>query len=339
MDSQKEVTIYDIAKALNISAATVSRGLKDHPGIANATKKKIFDKASAMGYRFNTFASNLRSKHTRNLGILVPRLNSTFMSDAIAGIESVANREGYSVIISQSLEEQEKEARNAMLLFHNRVDGLIVSLAANTHSADHFLPFIRRKIPLVFFDRVLQQEACPAIVIDNYRAAYEITKHLIDTGRKRILHISGNTQRNVYADRLRGYKDALLDYGMKYDDQLVISSALSPQDGVDIANQIYQSNFKPDAVFAANDACAVHCMLSLKNRGIDVPGQIAFAGFNDDPLCTIAEPNLTTIRYPGYEMGEIAAQTLIDRLNGQTTALNTQTVILRHELLIRASSM
>lgn len=339
MDSQKEVTIYDIAKALNISAATVSRGLKDHPGIANATKKKIFDKASAMGYRFNTFASNLRSKHTRNLGILVPRLNSTFMSDAIAGIESVANREGYSVIISQSLEEQEKEARNAMLLFHNRVDGLIVSLAANTHSADHFLPFIRRKIPLVFFDRVLQQEACPAIVIDNYRAAYEITKHLIDTGRKRILHISGNTQRNVYADRLRGYKDALLDYGMKYDDQLVISSALSPQDGVDIANQIYQSNLKPDAVFAANDACAVHCMLSLKNRGIDVPGQIAFAGFNDDPLCTIAEPNLTTIRYPGYEMGEIAAQTLIDRLNGQTTALNTQTVILRHELLIRASSM
>src|SRR5688500_4360515 len=132
MVPEKEITIYDIAKSLNISAATVSRGLKDHPGISKLTKKRIFDAAKAMGYRFNSMASNLRRQRTNTIGVIVPRLNSSFMSDAIAGMEQVANQAGYNLIISQSLETVKKEVENSLTMFNNRVDGLLVSLAYDT---------------------------------------------------------------------------------------------------------------------------------------------------------------------------------------------------------------
>lgn len=338
MNQEKEITIYDIAKALKISTATVSRALNNHPAVANSTKKKIFEKAEALGYRFNTFASNLRSKHTKSIGILVPRLNSTFMSDAIAGIESVANREGYSVVISQSLEDGQKEIQNANMLFHNRVDGIIVSLAANTSNTNHFQPYYNKKVPVIFFDRVPFLQQCQSIIIDNYRAAFEITQHLIDSGKSKIMHISGNLLRNVYSERLRGYKDALKANGFKFSSEYHIECNLSHEDGYNIAHQIAAMPNCPDAVFAANDACAIHCMLQLKKLGFNIPEQIAIAGFNDDPMCLIAEPHLSTIKYNGYAMGEIAAKTLLHNLNGDNNTMQTQSIILRHELIIREST-
>jgi len=335
---EKEVTIYDIAQKLNISAATVSRGLKDHPGINKNTKKKILAAADEMGYRSNSFASSLRTKRGNVIGVIVPRLNSNFMSDVIAGVEKVVNESGYNLFISQSLETMEKEVSNAKAMFNNRVDGLLVSLAYDTNNIDHFEAFIKREIPVIFFDRVVEHEHCPSIFIDNYKAAYNITTHLIEQGCKRIVHISGNQLRNVYRDRFNGYKKALEDHQIAFDDDLLIVNDLSAQAGTQAAQQILQMAVKPDGVFAANDLCAISCMQVLKSEGIKIPEDIAFAGFNNDPTSCVIEPNLTTIDYKGYEMGEVAAKVLIGHLDRNNDLQQTHSLILRSELIVRDSS-
>jgi LacI family transcriptional regulator len=338
MLKEKEVTIYDLAKKLNISIATVSRALKDDPVVSKKTKKKISELAQEMGYRSNHFARNLRNQRTNTIGVIVPRLNSYFMSTVIAGIESIANNEGYNLIISQSSESFDKEKASAKTMFDNRVDGILVSLAYDTEDLSHFDPFFKRHIPLIFFDRVVDDENCTNILIDNRKAAYEATTHLIKQGCKRIVHITATPKRNVYVDRLQGYKHALSDNDITFKQEYVLISNLSQEAGVISAQEILKMNPLPDAVFVANDNCAVGCMLALKQAGIKIPDDIAFVGFNNDPVSKVIEPNLTTINYPGYEMGEVAARNLINHLNGKATIRSTNTIILRSELIIRDST-
>lgn len=339
MSKPKEVTIYDLARKLNVSIATVSRALKDDPVVSKKTKKKIFDLAEEMGYRYNHFARNLREQRTYTIGVIVPRLNSYFMSTVIAGIESVANNEGYTLIISQSSESAGKEVASAKTMFNNRVDGMLVSLAYDTEDISHFDQFIKKNIPLIFFDRVTDHPECTSVLIDNRKGAYEATSHLIAQGCRRIVHITATPKRNVYIDRLAGYKQALADHQIAFDEKHILINNLSQEAGVQAAASILQMNPLPDAVFAANDNCAVGCMLALKKAGIRIPYDIAFAGFNNDPVSTVIEPNLTTINYPGYKMGEMAAASLINHLNGTNSIDNTNTILLRSELIIRPSSV
>lgn len=338
MLQDKDITIYDLARKLNISPATVSRGLKDHPAISKKTKKRIFDLAKEMGYRSNNFARNLRKQTTNTIGVIVPRLNSYFMSTVIAGMEKVANDEGYNLIITQSSESAVKEIASARTMFNNRVDGLLVSLAYDTDEVAHFDVFSKKNIPLIFFDRVIDNKNCVNVLIDNRKAAYEATKHLIDQGCKRIVHITATPKRNVYIDRLNGYKQALADHNIKFREDYVIISNLSQEAGTVAANTIKLMKPLPDGVFVANDNCAVGCMLGLKQSGVLIPQDIAVVGFNNDPVSTVVEPNLTTINYPGYEMGEIAARNLINHLNGTSSITSTNTILLRSELVIRDSS-
>jgi LacI family transcriptional regulator len=339
MSQEKEVTIYDLARKLNISIATVSRALKDDPVVSKKTKKRIADLALEMGYRSNNFARNLRTSRTNTIGVIIPRINSSFMSAVIAGMENVANSEGYNLIISQSSESAEKERVNATTLFNSRVDGLLVSLAYDTDSLAHFEPFTKKKIPLIFFDRTPDKTEGTCIQINNLRAAYEATTHLISQGYTRIVHITATPKRNVYVDRLQGYKQALADQHIPFRDDYVIVGNLSQEAGADAAARILEMKPMPDAVFVANDNCAVGCMTALKHAGIRIPGDIALVGFNNDPVSTVVEPTLTTVNYPGYEMGQIAARNLIDHLNGASSIHSTNTIILRSELMIRESSV
>jgi LacI family transcriptional regulator len=339
MSQEKEVTIYDLARKLNISIATVSRALKDDPVVSKKTKKRIADLALEMGYRSNNFARNLRTSRTNTIGVIIPRINSSFMSAVIAGMENVANSEGYNLIISQSSESAEKERVNAATLFNSRVDGLLVSLAYDTDSLAHFEPFTKKKIPLIFFDRTADKTEGTCIQINNLRAAYEATTHLISQGYTRIVHITATPKRNVYIDRLQGYKQALADQRIPFREDYVIVGNLSQEAGADAAGRILEMRPMPDAVFVANDNCAVGCMTALKHAGIRIPEDIAFVGFNNDPVSTVIEPNLTTVNYPGYEMGQIAARNLIDHLNGASSIHSTNTIILRSELMIRDSSV
>lgn len=341
MPEDKEVTIYDIAKHLNISATTVSRGLKNHPAINKNTRKKIAEAAQNLGYRSNTFASSLRTKQTHTIGVIVPKLNSNFMSSVLAGMEDAASREGYNLIITQSLEKIEKEKANALTMFNKRVDGLLVSLAYDTGNIQHFEPFFRKKIPVVFFDRVFAHNESTSIVIDNFSAACNITKHLLDQGYRKILHLGGNLLRNVYKDRLEGYKKALQDHQVAFSKKYHIVSTLSEQAGAEAAKYILAmpASQRPDAVFAANDTSAVYCMLALKAAGLSIPGDIAFAGFNNDPISKVIEPNLTTVDYSGYMVGETAVTNLTNHLKGLSNISATNTITLRSDIIIRASSL
>jgi len=338
MINEKEVTMYDLARKLNISIATISRALKDDPVVSKKTKKKIFELAKEMGYRSNHFARNLRNQRTDTIGVIVPRLNSYFMSTVIAGMESVANNEGYNLIISQSSESAEKEEMNVKTMFNNRVDGLLVSLSYDTDDISHLDQFSRKNIPVIFFDRGEPHAIFTNVLIDNMKAAYEATKHLIEEGCKKIVHITAKPKRNVYVDRLTGYKQALEENNIEFKDEYVIIGNLSLEAGAEAASVILRMDPIPDGVFVANDNCAVGCMLSLKQAGIHIPKDIAFVGFNNDPVSKVIEPNLSTINYPGYEMGEVAARNLINHLNGTYPIHSTNTIVLRSELIIRASS-
>jgi LacI family transcriptional regulator len=339
MSKPKEITIYDLARELNISIATVSRALKDDPVVSKKTKKRIAELAEEMGYRSNHFARNLRNQRTDTIGVIVPRLNSYFMSTVIAGIENVANHQGFNLIISQSSESAEKETASAKTMFNNRIDGLLVSLSYDTNDISHFDMFFKKNIPVIFFDRVADHKNYPGVLIDNRKGAYEATTHLIDQGCRRIVHITASPRRNVYADRMLGYKQALAEHHVDFKEEFIIIGNLSQEAGAAAAIEIMKMDPLPDGIFVANDNAAVGCMIALKQAGLRIPKDIAFVGFNNDPVSKVIEPNLTTINYPGYEMGEMAARNLINHLNGTATIHSTNTILLRSELVVRASSM
>jgi len=338
MKSDKEVTIYDIAASLGLSPSTISRALKDHPGINSETKKQIKEAARKMGYRYNKFASNLRLKCTNTIGVVVPKLNSYFMATAITGIEQVASRHGYNIIIANSLEDEKKEAEGVSTLFNSRVDGLIVSIAYDTSRMNHFDIFLKKKIPVVFFDRVFECRGCVRVIIDNFKAGYEVVSHLISQGCRKIIHVGGNLKRNVYNERMLGYRKALENNGIPYDESLVMIGDLTEKTGEEVVKKILRMKKPPDAVFTANDTTAVSVILNLQKEGISVPRDIAVAGFNNEPISRVIRPNLTTVNYPAFEVGETAATILIERLNS-SKEVYPSTIILEHTLIIRESSL
>jgi LacI family transcriptional regulator len=338
MKTTKDVTIYDVAEALNISPSTVSRGLKDHPHIHKETKKKIKAAAKEMGYQQNKFASSLRKRRTETIGVVVPKLNSYFMATVISGVEKITNRHGYGLIISQSQESGKQEISCVSTLFDSRVDGMLVSLAFDTKNLDHFDKLFRNDIPVVFFDRVADCHGCMSVIIDNYKAGYEVTSHLIEQGCKRIIHLGGNLLRNVYSERFRGYKQALHDNGIEFNQKLVFITDLTGQSGREIMKKVFKMNLQPDGIFAANDTSAVATMVEMQEAGVKIPDDIAVAGFNNEPISQVIRPNLTTVDYPAREIGEIAATALIDKLNN-SQSINYSTIVLKHSLIIRQSSL
>ena len=339
MKPKKDVTIYDIAQKLDLSSATVSRALQDHPAINKNTRKKIQEVAKELGYRHNTFASSLRKQKTNTIGVIVHELNSNFITSVLAGIEKITTQAGYDIIIAHSSESFEKEAANALNLFHKRVDGLIASLAFDTVGLDHYKAFEEKGIPVIFFDRVEEKSDSTKVIIDNYKCGYEASKHLIEQGCKRIVMVTASLKRNVYAQRHKGYTDALFDNGITYNKDLVLIKDLSEQCGVEAALEIMKMKPLPDGAFITNDFSAAVCMQTLKEHGVRIPEDIAVVGFNNDAISKIVEPQLTTIHYPGIDMGEIAARNLINHLKGISNIHHTNTIVVRSELIVRKSSL
>lgn len=335
----KEVTIYDIAKHLNLSPATVSRGLHDHPGISKKTKKKISEAVEKLGYRTNYFARNLRQQETNTIGVIVHELNSTFITSVLAGIEKVTTDAGYDLIITHSGESKTKEAANAKNLFEKRVDGLIASLSFDTEDLSHFQPFKDKDVPVIFFDRVEQDGNNTVVIIDNAKCGYIATEHLIQQGCKRIAHITSNLRRNVYSQRFRGFRDALFDNKISFDESLLVIADLSEKAAIESAKKILQMDPLPDGIFVTNDFVAAVVMRTLKQHDIRIPDDIAVVGFNNDTIGTLIEPALTTINYPGEMMGEIAARNLINHLKGISDLHQTNTIIVRSGLIVRRSSL
>ncbi|WP_400072792.1 LacI family DNA-binding transcriptional regulator [Zobellia russellii] len=334
----KKVTIYDLAQKLNISPATVSRSLNDHPAISQKTKDKVLMVAKETGYRTNKFAANLSKQKSNTIGVIVPKLNSNFMSTVLSGIEKIANDIGYNLIISQSLESEEKEKLNAKTLFDSGVDALLVSLAYETENFDHFTTYTDRKIPLLFFDRVCDLPNCPTISIDNHAAGFDATQHLIEQGCKNIVHISGNLKRNVYVNRFDGYQRALYSNNIPFRKENLYESDLNIENVKDIISRIKNSEHKVDGIFVSNDTFAVHCIKELKKEGYSIPEEIKVIGFNNDPVSEVISPNLSTIEYPGYKMGILAGESIISHLSGSINIQSADQILIKHKLIKREST-
>ncbi|MES2648772.1 MAG: LacI family DNA-binding transcriptional regulator [Bacteroidota bacterium] len=338
MPGQKEVTIYDLAKELNLSAATISRGLKDSPSISKATCKRIQALAAKRGFQINSFARNLRQNKTHIIGVMMHELNTSFMVSVLSGIEKVLGKTEYDILIAHSAEQGETEITNARNLFQKRVDGVIASLALDTPNLDHFNCFTEKNIPVVYFDRVEEQGGGAKIVVDNYNSGYQVTEHLIKQGCKSIVHLTSNLARNVYKRRYDGYRAALSDYNIPFRPEQLIVCHLDEANSRAATTAMLKMNPKPDGLFAAGDFAASICILALKEKGIKVPEDIAVAGFNNDAVSTIIEPHLTTVNYSGFTMGEIAARLILDHLNGKQDISITNTIIMNAELIVRPSS-
>lgn len=338
MKNKREVTIYDIAEELNVSPSTVSRALKDHHSIGSETRKAVKKLASKRGYRPNSIAASLRNNKTNKIGIIVTWINSPFISSLISGVEIAAKKAGYDVVISQSHDSYENEMANAQTLYDSRVSGLVVSLAMETMNYDHFQKYIDSGIPVVFVDRVTEDLKSDLVVIDNFKAGFSATKHLIEQGCKRIAHIGGAKHRNVYRDRLEGYLVALRQYDLPIDEKLIINdNKLNVEEGSLAAEYLLNLEERPDGVFTANDNSAVSVIQAAKKRGIRIPEDLAVIGFNNDPVSLIIDPPLSTISHPAVDMGKMAAQQILKQRSDDVDG--SMSIVLETELIVRASSM
>lgn len=338
MFTYKNITISDIADRLKVAPSTVSRALNNDPSISEKRKKEVMALATSFGYRPNDVARNLRIKQTKTIGVIIPRLDSRFMSSALAGIEHVVNSSGYSMLVSESSGSTEKESSCAKAMFKNRPDGLLLALAQDTTELSHFDSFFRANTPVIFFHQVLNAPDTHSITIDNRQAGFEATKHLIQQGCKNILAVTPSSCQGIYLERLSGFQEALKTFEMPANTESVRVERLDQQTGTEIAKAILGMNKLPDGIFIPDDDCAVGCMLELKKGGISIPGQIAFVGFNNEPVSTVVQPTLTTIQYPAYEMGQLAATNLFGKLNGANRSANS-TIVLPSELIVRESSV
>jgi LacI family transcriptional regulator len=340
MTRRKEITIYDLARVLKLSPSTVSRGLSGHPAVRKDTVGRIKEAAASMGYQHNPFASHLRMNRSNTIGVILPRLDSRFQSSVVSGIEKVLNKHDYNLIISQSRESVEKEKANVETMYNSRVDGLLVSLACDTCSIEHLDMFLNKGIPVVMFDRIREHTTIPitSVVIDNRQAGYDAVEHLIHQGCRRIMFVSDNPACYVYAERYEGYRQALKDHGMTAEKEYIFITRLDEDSGIRTVDRILGMKERPDAIFVANDTSAVSIIVSLKQVQIAVPEEIAIVGFNNVPVSRFVDPSLTTIDYPGSEMGEVAASTLLKMLRDPGSPMK-KTIVLKHKLIIRKSSL
>ncbi|UII19216.1 LacI family DNA-binding transcriptional regulator [Fulvivirga ligni] len=337
-----QVTIKDIAKALGVSASTVSRALKDHPDISPETKKAVTELAEKLNYQPNSIALSLRQKKSNTIGVIIPELVHFFFSTVINGIEDVAYAAGYSVIVSQSNESYEREVVDTKALFNNRVDGILASVSRETKNYDHFQSLVNRGIPMVFYDRICSAVNCSQVIIDDFDAGYQSTKHLIDQGYKRIAHISGPLSLLLSAQRLEGYKKALEDHGLPVVEELIVEETESKDERVakELTNKLLDLPTPPDAIFANNDVAALGAMLVIKERGLKIPDNIGVVGFSNWRFTSLTEPALTTIDQPGFQMGQEAARLLIKEIEAkEDEVIEPETVVLKTSLIVRKSSV
>lgn len=339
MKRKTGVTIYDLAAELNVSPSTVSRALQNHPSIGKTTIRAVKKLAVERGYRLNSIAASLRKQQTNNIGVLVSWINRPFISSLISGAEEAARAAGYNVLISQSHDSYENEKDNVKAFFESRICGLIVSLAMETKDYDHFNRFLENDTPVVFVDRIPEHLEGHKVIIDNYAAAFKATKHLIEQGCRRIAHFGGALHQTVYRERRRGYEDALRQSQLPIDESLIFhGDVLSADEGLKMTARLLALPNPPEGIFSANDTAAVSAIQFAKSIGVRIPEQLAVIGFNNDPLCLIIDPPLSSVSHPAVEMGRIAIQQIL-RIKESEENVITQTVTLNTEVIVRASSL
>jgi len=334
-----QTTIKDIARELGISPSTVSRALKDHPDISVKTKRAVNELAAKLKYRPNAIALSLRSSKSNVIGVIIPEIVHHFFSSVISGIEDVAYNAGYNVMICQSNESYSRELSSAQALLASRVDGLLVSASKETNNFEHFANIQSNGIPLVFFDRIGRGLHTDSVVVDDVEGAYKATKHLIEQGCKRIVHLAGPPNLLIGQKRARGYIKALKEFNLPVINEYLVHCD-TYENALKMVPQLLQLPEKPDGIFAVNDLTAIAAISAAKKLGFHIPSDLAVVGFTNGLSAKIADPQLSSIEQRGYDMGEAAANILLKRiaaplLEGEKAERKT----LQTELIIRESSL
>jgi DNA-binding LacI/PurR family transcriptional regulator len=334
----KETTIIDIAKELKVSKSTVSRALKNHRSIGEATKKAVLDLAKKYNYHPNDIASSLSKRSTKTIGVIVPLLSHYYFSTVISGIEELAYKSGYKVIICQSAESYEREVIVSQTLLSSKVDGLLVSISRETKNYDHFKIFQEKNIPIVFFDRICPEMEASSVIIDDYLGAFMAVEHLIKQGCRRIAHFAGPPLLLITQNRINGYKDALQQYGLPFEEELLIDCGpgLEQENGSQAAQAMLDAGLRPDAIFAFCDPIAIGVMITLKKNNVKIPEEMAVVGFCNEPMDTIVEPQLSSLVQPAFQIGETAAEIFFQHIKNKSSAIEKR--VLTTELIVRSSS-
>ncbi|WP_324678046.1 LacI family DNA-binding transcriptional regulator [Hymenobacter sp. GOD-10R] len=333
------VSMADLARELGVSMTTISRALSDHHSIGPATKLKVQKLAKKLNYQPNHLAAALRKGKSKLLGVIVPYIEGRFFPSVVHGIETVARKAGYSVVMCQSNEDAAQERHNIDTLLSAQVAGVLVSLARTTNDFRHFDKVRRRGIPLVFFDRVMIGDEVNAVVLNDRTGAYQSTRHLLEQGCRRIAHFAGPQHLNIYQARRQGYLDALQSYNITPDEELIAYFDMSQEQGAEEMARLLALPSPPDAVFAAGDSSVLGALQYLKSQGLRVPEDVALAGFSNEAFTSITEPMLTSVDQRCEEMGQAAVRLFLELVESKGTPFSQRQVVLQPELFVRGSSL
>ncbi|WEK20239.1 MAG: LacI family DNA-binding transcriptional regulator [Candidatus Pedobacter colombiensis] len=336
---QQQITIKDIALEVGMSTSTVSRALSDHEHISEETKARVNEAVQKLGYRYNALAAALRNSKSNTIGLIVPRISMFFQAAVITAIQNTLHKYGYSVIICQSNEDPEQEKKLVNLLHGSRVEGIIVSCSIKTEDFTHFDNSLQGEIPIIFYDRVPNNYPAHKIKGDEYHGAYLSTLHLIEQGCKRIAHIGGPLSCNQYQERFDGYKDALKKGNVPFENDLAFFHELNKENALHTCAHIFDQEVVPDGIFASNDTTALAIVEFAKKRNIAVPDSLKVVGYSNDNRTDISFPTITSIEQFPHEMGEQAANLMMDliqkRVNPGRSFISLTTPV---ELIKRGSS-
>jgi LacI family transcriptional regulator len=332
-----QVTIKDIAKTLGISPSTVSRALKNHPDISAKTKKAVKELAGKLRYEPNAIALSLRSSTSKTIGVILPEIVHYFFSSVISGIEEVAYKSGYTVIICQSNEDYEKEKHIIHTLISKHVDGVLASVSKTTTNFDHFLELIKSNIPLVFYDRVLNLKKTDRVIVDDYTGSYKAVEHLIKMGCKRIAHLATSQELPIGRNRKQGYIQALKDNGIPVDEEIILRCD-TDKHALKCIPYLLSLQKAIDGIFAVNDNTAIRAMSIIKHSGYRIPEDIAIVGFSNSLYSSMTDPPLTTVEQQGFLMGTRAATLLLERISSEVS-IDSRVEQLKTDLIVRGSSL
>lgn len=327
------VTLRDVAAKAGVSAITVSRALNNTGSVNPQTRQRIYDAVETLNYVPNDLASSLRSQRTQLLALLVTDVTNPFWTTVARGVEDAAMDAGYGVILCNTDEDQAKEARYLDLLLRRRIDGLLIG--PTTESTELLQHLGRRKVPFVLIDRLVSGIYADSVRGDSRGGAYQLTMHLLQTGYRRIGMISGPVSVSTSEDRVAGYLDALEEMGIRSDPDLIQCGGYRESWGYESTLDLLVGNYRPDALFAANNFIALGVLKALRSLDLRVPDDIALVCFDDFPNVTAAAPFLTAIMQPAAEIGSIAIRLLLDRLANPD--LEPREVVLPTQLLVHAS--
>lgn len=335
----RKLTIKDIAKHFSVSISTVSKALNDSYEISESTKEKIQKYAKENNYKPNFNALSLKNRSTKTIGIIIPTMLKYFFAQVFKGIEKTALERGYKVITCISNESHAREVEIIEMLSNGSIDGFILSMSKETEikgEFDHFKDSIKNGTPIVMFDRVAQSVECDKVIADDFNGTFKTVQHLYKTGHKNIAFVSTVSNLHIGQQRFLGYKKGLESVGLPFNEDLVINIINKNYKEYEDTIKPMFKNHKIDSVISTGESAAVAAMKAGIQVGLEIPKDLAVVAFSNGILARHSSPKMTTISQHGEQMGEVAAQILIDKLENKHTEIITK--VITTDLVIRDST-